>query len=543
MQAGHQDLLHEELPPYLTNLGLLNEPFADTPSGHFFYIGTDSEQRLDLMHHLAPYSPLLVVIGEPGIGKTALLQQFTARAKDNWRTIVVTARPDMDRDDFMGVIGEALGMSLQSQVDPRAQYLALTAQLRALRQTAQIPILLIDDAENLSAPLLELIQKLCAENDDGHMISVILFGTPQLQALWSQQPFSALGARVTHTFEVPPYTEEETARYIRHRLRAAGGSDDGPFDSVTINKIHAASGGIPSRINVLAHEVLVDRTMVVKQTQGKDNPGVTSGSHWGRRITLVAGVIVVALLVAGPLRSILFNGSTVSTSELLQTKPLPLPSSSAPAKGDDTEERVIRSDQAASNPAPASPSSAAQSPTAKGESGAGSEMVKTIPLPPVDTTIVKEPVPAENSAPAPQAPPPASAPVSPPVQVSSAESTPPPVTKKAAPPKKESKNKEMPAAKRGAQDWLTRQPPGNYTLQLMATKDEGTVRRFIEQNHLQDKAGHFPVSKNGQTLYALVYGSFPQRSGAVQAAKSLPKSWGISTPWIRSFKSLPAFNP
>jgi len=101
----------------------------------------------------------------------------------------------------------------------------------------------------------------------------------------------------------------------------------------------------------------------------------------------------------------------------------------------------------------------------------------------------------------------------------------------------------MPTAKREAQDWLTRQPPGNYTLQLMAAKDEGTVRRFIQQHHLQDKAGHFPVSKNGQTLYALVYGSFPQRSGAVQAAKNLPKSWGISTPWIRSFKSLPAFNP
>jgi len=102
MQAGHQDLFHEELPPYLTNLGLLNEPFADSPSGHFLYIGTDGEQRLDLMHHLAPYSPLLVVIGELGVGKTSLLHQFTARAKDNWRTIEVTARPDMDRDDFLG---------------------------------------------------------------------------------------------------------------------------------------------------------------------------------------------------------------------------------------------------------------------------------------------------------------------------------------------------------------------------------------------------------------------------------------------------------
>ena len=217
MQAQHENLLHEELPPYLTNLGLLSEPFADAPSGHFFYVGADGEQRLDLMHHLAPYSPLLVIIGEPGVGKTALLQQFVARAKDNWRIITVTSRPGMDRDDFMGIMSEALGLPSQSQIDPQSQYMALIAQLRALRQTAQVPILLIDDAQYLSTSLLELIHKLCAENDDGHILSVILFGTPQLQSLWTKQSLMPLAARITHTFEVTPYTEEETGqqRYQR----------------------------------------------------------------------------------------------------------------------------------------------------------------------------------------------------------------------------------------------------------------------------------------------------------------------------------------
>jgi len=285
--------------------------------------------------------------------------------------------------------------------------LALIAQLRALRQTAQVPILLIDDAQTLSAALLELIQKLCAENDDGHIISVILFGTPQLQSLLSQQPFSALAARVTHTFEVPPYTEEETARYIRHRLRAAGGSDDGPFDSVTINKIHAASGGIPARINTWAHEVLVDRTKVAKQAQ-KDNHSGATGTSRGRRLTVVAGVIVVVLLIAGPLRSLLFNTSKAPTSEPPQTQALSVPPV-APTKDDGTEERVIRSDNAAntaSPPAPVTAPSSAETPTVKEAPDAGSEVVKTLPLPPVDTTIVQGSVPAESPAPAPEASPP-----------------------------------------------------------------------------------------------------------------------------------------
>ena len=320
MQAEHGDLHHQDHPSYLANLGLLSEPFANTPSGHFFYAGADGEQRLDLMHHLAPYSPLLVIIGEPGIGKTALMHQFAARAKDNWRIVEVTARADMDRDDFMGVVSEALGLPSQSQINPNTQYMAVIAQLRALRQTAQIPILLIDDAQNLNASLLELLHKLCSENDDGHILSVILFGTSQLQTMWTKQALMPLAARVTHTFEVLPYTEEETARYIRHRLRAAGASEDGPFDSVTINKIHAASGGIPAKINEWAQQVLVDRSMGSTPRLASGSRSGKSGTQQRRRLIMVVGVIVVVLLVAGPLRSVLFKSSPLPPPQPQQSR-------------------------------------------------------------------------------------------------------------------------------------------------------------------------------------------------------------------------------
>lgn len=540
MQAGQDDLHHEEHPPYLANLGLLSEPFADTPSGHFFYVGADGEQRLDLMHHLAPYSPLLVIMGEQGIGKTALLQQFVARAKDNWRTFVVTARDDMDRDDFMAALSESLGLPLQSQVDPQAQYLAVIAQLRALRQTAQVPILLIDDAQKLSVSLLELIHKFCEENDNGHILSVILFGTPRLQTLWNQQTLMPLAARVTHTFEVTPYTEEETARYIRHRLRAAGASDDGPFDSVTLNKIHAASGGIPARINALAQEVLVNRTMAIKQSQAKDShSGGATGGRPRRWALLVAGVVVVVLLVAGPLRSVLFKSPPLPPSEPQQARSLPLPTP-APTTDDGKEERVIRSE--GSDTPPAAPlASSPSDEEAPSSTSSIPEVVKTIPLPPEDTTTVTGPALVETPAPAPEKsrPPAAAVPASPP-QVGAAGAKP------AAPaPSKASENKALvsPVEHGHGADWLKAQAEDNYTLQLMAIKEEAMARQFIETHHLQGKAAYFPVMSGGQTLYAVVYGSFPQRSEAVRAAKGLPKAWGTPNPWIRSLKSLPALNP
>lgn len=533
MQAGHDDLLHEELPPYLANLGLLSEPFADAPSGHFFYVGADCEQRLDLMHHLAPYSPLLVIIGEAGVGKTALLRQFMARAKDNWRIIVVTARSDMDPDDFMGAMSEALGLPSQSQVDPQARYLALIAQLRALRQTAQVPILLIDDAQNLNAALLELIHKLCAENDDGHILSVILFGTPQLQALWSRQTLMPLAARVTHTFEVPPYTEEETARYIRHRLRAAGASDDGPFDSVTINKIHAASGGIPARINELAQQALMDRNMSIKPRRAGGAQSGTTGTNLRRRVMMVAGVVVVALLVAGPLRSVLFKSSPLPPPEPQPTPSLPMP---PPTKDGGEEAHVIRPEGGEATPAPISSSQ----PGEETASSTPPEIVKTLPLPPLDTTAPTEPALAELAPPAEKSKQSSAAtPATPPAarSVEAEPAVPPPVAA--------TKNEDSQPVKRivrGA-EWLKAQADSNYTLQLMAVKDENTARQFIKAHRLQDQAAYLPVMSNGQTLYAVVYGSYPRYSEAARAAKDLPAAWGTPNPWIRSFKSLHGLSP
>ena len=539
MQAQRDDALHEELPTYLANMGLLSEPFADSPSGHFFYVGGDIEQRLDLMHHLAPYSPLLIVVGESGSGKTALLHQFVARAKDNWRSIVVTARSDMDKDDFLGAISEDVGLSSQSQIDPNAHYPALIAQLRALRQTAQVPILLIDDAQKLSVALLELIHKLCSENDDGHILSVILFGTPQLQTLLTKPTLASLAARVTHTFEVAPYSEEETARYIRHRLRAAGASDDGPFDSVVINKIHAASGGIPSRINEFAQKVLVNSTMGNKQHQANDSQKRAAGDGRRRRALLLGGVLVVVLLVAGPLRSVLFKSTPLPPPETQQSRPLATP----PPQGQGKEEPVLRSDDATTPAAPPPPPASSQE--ADQSTAPTTGEVKTLPLPPEGETTVSKLELAQTapSSPAPAAEEKAKQPAE---AASPAPAPPPPekVKKTMAPPPEPKKEEIKQHVKMDApgSEWLRAQAPNNYTLQLMAVKEEKTARQFIEANHLQDKAAYFTVRSHGQTLYAVVYGSYPQRSDAVQAAKGLPAVWGAPNPWIRSFKSLPASN-
>jgi DamX protein len=202
----------------------------------------------------------------------------------------------------------------------------------------------------------------------------------------------------------------------------------------------------------------------------------------------------------------------------------------------------MRSDGEETMPAsvPSSSQTAEETP-----SSTAPETVKTLPLPPMSSTTVEGSAPTQPAAspvpPMEQSKQPLETPPVTPPKVQTAE-----VKPAAVPPSPPAtKNEGSQSVKKvvGGLEWLKAQPDSNFTLQLMAVKDENSARRFIETHHLQDKAVYFPIMSNGQTLYAVVYGSFPKRSEAARAAKSLPSAWGTPNPWIRSFKSLPALNP
>lgn len=525
MTSEQDGLLHDDVTPHVARLGLLSEPFTGADDGqHFFYADAGREQRLDLMQHLAPYSELLVVIGVPGAGKTTLVQQFVARASEIWRMAVVTAQPGMGRDEFMAHVMEGFGLSGDAHSSADAQRAILVTHLRALRQSAQVPMLLVDDAHQLNAEVLELILALVEENDAGHLLSVMLFGNPALQSNLAAPALAALQSRIAHSFDIPPLNEQETARYIRHRMRAAGAQDDGPFNPVVTAKIHDASGGIPSAINEMAHHFLSDAPGLMSEERGR-SPGpqrVVSGAKTGidkRWIAVaVASVAVVAVLLAGR-----FGGgddSGVGKSADTTATVLPLP---APGDDDVAESRVLRDgSELALNE---TPTDAAELTDPLSEPAA--PVVVSPPAP--------EPVPEVAVEPAPIPPPAPAAPVKPAPVIST--------PAKIVPRKQAVTPAPVPATssetiKREA--WLREQPPANVTLQLMALKDENEVRRAIQQHKLQDQATYFTVQRNGQTLYALVYGTYSSREQAVRAAENLPAGLVSGQPWVRTFKSIHA---
>ncbi len=89
-----------------------------------------------------------------------------------------------------------------------------------------------------------------AEFDRTSPLSVILVGQLSLRTRLKAAGFEALNQRLKYRYALEGFTEDDTATYIKHRLRIAGLKED-IFTADAIKRIFLAAEGIPREINNL----------------------------------------------------------------------------------------------------------------------------------------------------------------------------------------------------------------------------------------------------------------------------------------------------
>ena len=87
-------------------------------------------------------------------------------------------------------------------------------------------------------------------------------------------------------------------------------------------------------------------------------------------------------------------------------------------------------------------------------------------------------------------------------------------------------------------NWLDKQEPNKYTIQLASSRNESSIKRSYEKNNLKGKGGYYHYVREGVDRYALVYGSYETVASAKVAMKSLPDDLRKKTPWVRRIKSI-----
>ena len=245
---------------YLGYYGLQEPPFSITPDPRFVHL---SERHRDALAHLlfgvdkGGGGGFVQLTGEVGTGKTTLSRLLLEQLPENARIALVLS-PRQNAVELLETICEELKLDIAGKRgSTKALVDALNAYLLEAYAQGLKVILLIDEAQNLPADALEQVRLLTnLETDTQKLLQILLLGQPELREMLARPELRQLAQRITARFHLAPLAAEETATYLRHRWRVAGG-ERFPFDAKAVQRLHARAGGVPRLINVIAERALL----------------------------------------------------------------------------------------------------------------------------------------------------------------------------------------------------------------------------------------------------------------------------------------------
>ena len=238
--------------------GFRERPFDLTPNPRYLVLTEVHREALsNLEYGIASGKGITLLIGEAGSGKTTLIR--AAIDKQPSRVYCTHLHnPALTRGEFVEMLAERFGLSDAARTSKTALLIELEVVLKARRRAGETTVLIVDEAQSLSAELLEEIRLLAnIETDDEKLLLVILAGQPELSDRLNDRNLRQLKQRVALRCELRPLTLQETAAYLAGRIRAAGGVGAQVFTREAVTKIYELSHGIPRIISVIADNALL----------------------------------------------------------------------------------------------------------------------------------------------------------------------------------------------------------------------------------------------------------------------------------------------
>jgi type II secretory pathway predicted ATPase ExeA len=141
------------------------------------------------------------------------------------------------------------------------QLMSLNQWLLDRYRAGETTVLIVDEAQNLTHPVLEEIRLLTnLETSTEKLLQIILAGQQELEEKLKLPQLRQLRQRIMLRCKTTPLTKDQTRDYIAERLRIAGAASDGSpiLSPAAIETIHLYSLGIPRVVNLLCEHALIN---------------------------------------------------------------------------------------------------------------------------------------------------------------------------------------------------------------------------------------------------------------------------------------------
>jgi general secretion pathway protein A len=242
---------------YSDYFGLSGRPFSLLPDPNFlFWSAIHTRAYAMLEYGLATFAPITVITGEIGAGKTTLIRHLL-RAAGPDLCIGLISNAHGERGQLLHWISSSLNQAFKRGMP----YVQLFSQFEALLRSEQAAgrhvILIFDEAQNLSAKMLEELRCLSNLNrEQDELLQIILVGQPELNEIIGRPGMRQFAQRVSAQFHLSGMPIEAVGKYIAHRLKVAG-TDREIFSPAACERVFEASRGLPRVINQICDYALV----------------------------------------------------------------------------------------------------------------------------------------------------------------------------------------------------------------------------------------------------------------------------------------------
>ena len=289
--------------------GLREKPFVLTPDPQFLFLSESHRTAIEsLLYGIQQKEGFMVITGDIGTGKTTISRTLLDRLDKNVKTAVVFNSFLTEEELLESILLDfgfpSKGRTKKERID------ALNKLLIYLSSHGKNAVLIIDEAQNLSIPVLEQIRMLSnLETEKEKLLQIILLGQLELDQKLRSGELKQLNQRIAIRHHLRPLNQTEMESYIYQRLMVAGSQGSITFSRSALSEIYKFSKGSPRLINLVCDRALlggfveqtyqIDKGIIKKAKDsllGEETPRPSHSFSLPQRLTLLRFALLTTFI-------------------------------------------------------------------------------------------------------------------------------------------------------------------------------------------------------------------------------------------------------